>query len=88
MTVEFPNPSRTYDATRRCVRFSGYDGAIEKFFFLEEEALGQLAGSGPNGVGTLLDAFDRHRDRICKIARRAYETGRARSYTLRAADFS
>jgi Protein of unknown function (DUF1488) len=88
MTIEFPNASRTYDATRRCVRFSGYDGAIEKFFFLEQEALGQLAGSGPNGVGTLLDTFDQPRDRICNIARRAYEIGPARSYTLRAADFS
>jgi hypothetical protein len=88
VTIEFPNPSRTYDATRHCVRFSGYDGAIEKSFFLEEEALGQLAGSAPNGVGTLLDTFDQHRDRICNVARRAYESRRERSYTLRATDFS
>jgi hypothetical protein len=88
MSIEFPNPSRTYDATRHCVRFSGYDGAIEKSFFVEEEALWRLGGNNQNGLVTLLDTFDRYRDRICKVARRAYESRRERSYTLKAADFS
>jgi Protein of unknown function (DUF1488) len=42
MTIEFPNLSRGYDATRRCVRFSGYDGALERPFFVEEEAIRSL----------------------------------------------
>jgi hypothetical protein len=42
MAIEFPNLSRRYDATRRCVRFSGYDGALEKSFFVEERAIWHL----------------------------------------------
>jgi len=31
--IEFPNHSRSYDQTRRAVRFWGHDSAIEASFF-------------------------------------------------------
>ena len=37
--LNFPNVSRAYDATRRSVRFWGYDGALEVQFFVEDRAL-------------------------------------------------
>jgi hypothetical protein len=88
MALEFPNLSRRYDATRRCVRFSGYDGALERPFFVEEEALWRLDEMARKGGAALLTAFDRHRDRICAAAVRAYGRRREGSYTLTPADLS
>lgn len=87
MAIEFPNLSRRYDTTRRCVRFSGYDGALEKPFFVEEEAIWRLDAMARKDEGALLEAFDRHRERICKVAGQAYGKRREGSYTLTAADF-
>ncbi|MEA3071135.1 MAG: hypothetical protein QOD29_2581, partial [Alphaproteobacteria bacterium] len=39
MTLNFPNRSRFYDATRRAVRFWGHDSAMEAVFFITEDAL-------------------------------------------------
>jgi hypothetical protein len=88
MTIEFPNPSRRYDATRHCVRFSGYDGAMEKHFFVEEEAIWQLDANVRKDGAALLEAFDHHRERIRDVASRAYGKRRDGSYTLTATDFS
>ena len=38
MALNFPNSSRSYDATRRAVRFWGYDSVIECAFLMTEEA--------------------------------------------------
>ena len=88
MAIEFPNLSRRYDATRRCVRFSGYDGAMEASFFVEEEAIWRLDANARKGGAALLGAFDHHRERICKVASQVYEKRREGSYTLKAEDFS
>ena len=88
MAIEFPNLSRTYDATRHCVRFSGYDGPMERSFFVEEEALRRLDAGAKDGELGLLRAFDHNRDRICKVAGQAYGRRREGSYTLKAEDFS
>ena len=88
MAIEFPNPSRRYDATRRCVRFSGYDGSLERSFFVEEEAIWRLDATARENVMSLLAAFDRHRERICTAASHAYGNHREGSYTLTAAAFS
>lgn len=82
MAIEFPNPSRRYDATRHCVRFSGYDGALERSFFIEEEAIWRLDATARQNVMSLLAAFDQHRELICKAASRAYGNHREGSYTL------
>ena len=86
MTIEFPNLSRRYDATRHCVRFSGYDGALERPFFVEEEVLWGLDAMARNSGAALLAAFDRHRDRICAVAIKLYGRRREGSYTLTPAD--
>jgi hypothetical protein len=39
MALSFPNPSRSYDRTRHCVRFWAYDVALEAPFFVEAQAL-------------------------------------------------
>ena len=88
MAIEFPNLSRRYDATRHCVRFSGYDGALEWAFFVEEDALRSLDAPSPKSEAALMVTFDRHRERICKVAARVYGRRREGSYTLTADDFS
>lgn len=39
MTLAFPNPSRSYDATGKAVRFAGPDGMFEVRFYVEVDAL-------------------------------------------------
>jgi hypothetical protein len=39
MALSFRNKSRAFDATRRAVRFWGYDSAMEVAFFVTEDAL-------------------------------------------------
>ena len=39
MTISFPNPSRSYDATRQAVRFWGYDRSMESSFVIKADAL-------------------------------------------------
>ncbi|MGA7099557.1 MAG: DUF1488 family protein, partial [Pseudolabrys sp.] len=42
MTINFPNRSRSYDATLRAVRFWGYDKSMERSFFIMADALKQM----------------------------------------------
>jgi hypothetical protein len=82
MTLNFPNQSRSYDTTRRCVRFWAYDEALEISFFVEEEALRGISPQVARSEAGFLRAFDRHRDRICDAALRAYSRHSRGSYTL------
>src|SRR5436309_59376 len=43
--LSFPNDSRSFDRTRRAVRFWGYDSSMEASFFVTESA---LEGLQPN----------------------------------------
>jgi hypothetical protein len=64
VSLNFPNQSRSYDATLRAVRFWGHDGAMESSFFVNEEALKRIQPDmRSDGVG-LLSTFDSHRDLI------------------------
>ena len=87
MTLTFPNPSRSYDATRRAVRFWGHDSAMEITFFVAEEALSRIEPDAQCDETGLLIAFDRNRTRICKTAAKMYRRGQKWSYDLFAADF-
>jgi hypothetical protein len=87
MAIEFPNISRRYDATQRCVRFSGYDGAMEKSFFLKEDAIWRLDLISQNTVETLLDVFDRNRDQIYEVATQVYKKYGGASIIIVAKDF-
>ena len=86
MTVNFPNPSRSFDEVRNAVRFIGHDGMFEVPFFVETAA---LAGSGKTQLSEAdsLTAFDSARSLIYDVAREAYSHGRNTSYTLTRADF-
>ena len=85
--IEFPNHSRSYDRTRRAVRFWGSDSAMEASFFVDEGALRRLQpDTRPDETG-FLTAFDSNRDRICAAAAKVYVRGSRGSYDLLAAHF-
>jgi hypothetical protein len=86
MSLEFPNTSRSYDATRRAVRFWGYDTAMEWSFFVTAEALRHVHPAMVQDEAGMLGAFDSHRDRICAAAVKLYRRGRKGSYELGAED--
>ncbi len=88
MAIHFPNPSRSYDADQRRIRFWGYDDAREVPFFLEESAIFKLAPRTVNAEAGILSAFDTARSRIQEAAAKAYAHARGRHfYVLAAADF-
>ena len=85
--IEFPNHSRSYDQTRRAVRFWGYDSAIEASFFIEEDALRRIQPDARPDASGFLNAFDSNRDVICAVAAKVYVRGSRGSYDLVAANF-
>ena len=85
--IDFPNLSRSYDSTRRAVRFWGYDSAIEASFYLNEDAIARIQPSVRLDETGFLNAFDANRDKICAAAARMYVRGSRGSYDLRASDF-
>jgi Protein of unknown function (DUF1488) len=87
MTLNFPNQSRSYDATLRAVRFWGHDGAMEASFYVTEGALKRIQPDLRSDEAELLRAFDLHRVLIQMVAAKAYRRGRKGSYELIAADF-
>jgi Protein of unknown function (DUF1488) len=87
MTLNFPNPSRSYDATLRAVRFWGHDGALEASFYVNEDALKRIQPGLRSDEAGILGAFDSHRDLIQAIATKVYGRGRRGSYELIPADF-
>jgi hypothetical protein len=86
MALNFPNRSRSYDATRRAVRFWGYDKSMESSFFVTADALRQIQPDIKPDAVDLLRAFDSNRDRIYNIAAKVYARGRRGTYDLNAAD--
>ena len=87
MNLNFTNPSRSYDPTRRAVRFWGYDSSMEVSFFVTEGALLHLQPSTPAADDGFLHAFDAHRRRIQEVATRVYARGHKGSYELDTRDF-
>lgn len=75
MRLSFSNPSRSFDARQRRVRFWGYDSAMEVTFFVEESALKQLCPEMSSNEAGFLQAFDTARDRIYEIASNVYGCG-------------
>jgi len=82
MALRFPNKSRFYDASRRAVRFWGYDSAMEIVFFITEDALRCLQPGMRFSEAELLGAFDANRDLIHAAATKVYARGRKGSYDL------
>jgi Protein of unknown function (DUF1488) len=86
MAITFPNRSRSYDATRRAVRFWGYDRSMECSFFIMADALKQMQPNLQVDAIDILRAFDVNRERIYEIAAKIYARGRKGSYDLNIAD--
>jgi len=85
--VNFPNVSRSYDATRRMVRFWGYDRSMENSFFIDAEALKRIAPDLPADEIGSLRAFDLNRPLIYAAAAKVYARGGGRgSYDIHASD--
>ena len=82
----FASHKRSYDATRRAVRFWGYDSALECSFFVTADALKSVAPGTREDEAAMLSAFDSNRDGIRKAATRVYERGTKGSYELGVAD--
>lgn len=87
MPLNFPNESRSYDATRRAVRFWGYDSAMEASFFVDEDALKRIEPNVRFDEAGFLGVFDSIRDLIYATAAKVYERGHKGSYDLSPADF-
>ena len=82
MSLSFPNRSRSYDASARRIRFSGYDGMFEVPFLVEADVFPDAKSEAG-----YLAAFDAGRDAIQKVATRAYSYGGRRIYILTPNDF-
>jgi hypothetical protein len=87
MALNFPNPSRSYDTTRRAVRFWGHDSAMETTFFVSDDALKRIQPDLQFDEEGLLKAFDLHRNLICAAATKVYRRGQKGSYDLNPANF-
>jgi len=86
MTINFPNRSRSYDATRGVVRFWGYDRSMESAFFLMGAALQKLQPDLQFEEDDVLRAFDSNRERIYAAAAKVYARGRRGSYDIQLSD--
>ncbi len=86
MTIAFPNPSRSYDATRRAVRFWGYDKSMEVSFFITEAALKALGNEAFVVGEDQLRVFDSNRARIYAAANKIFGPGKKGSYELNLKD--
>ena len=86
MAINFPNRSRSYDATRRAVRFWGYDRSMENTFFVTVDALNRIEPNLRFDAAEFLRVFDVNRERIYAIAGKAYARGHRGSYDLNATD--
>jgi len=82
MPVNFPNASRSYDATRKGVRFWGYDHSMDASFLVTADALKRIVSGVRSDAADLLHAFDSNRDRIYAIAAKVYSRGRRGCYDL------
>lgn len=87
MALNFPNQMRSYDASRRAVRFWGHDSAMEAQFFVTEDALKRIRPNMRFDEAGLLSAFDANRALIYAAAAKVYARGRKGSYDLVGADF-
>jgi hypothetical protein len=85
--IDFPNHSRSYDQTRRAVRFWGHDSAIEASFYIDEGALRRIDSNVRLNETGFLNVFDSNRDLICAAAAKIYVRGSRGSYDLVAANF-
>jgi hypothetical protein len=86
MTLHFPNASRHYNLTQRCVCFWGRDSAFEISFHLDEGALFRISPYADRHEASLLHVFDVNLARIHEAARVVYTRQQQPYYRLSASD--
>jgi len=89
MSLQFPNPARSYNPDTRQVQFWGYAQAVEFTFYLNVATLQKLHPDVSADPDSILAAFDASIDSIRKAANEVYSRGSSRqySYTLPASAF-
>jgi hypothetical protein len=87
MKLDFPNPSRSFDAVRHRIQFWAHDGALEISFFLDIGALRRMSPSAKPDESGFLAAFDGNRAKIQRAAAKIYTRHTKASYTLSASNF-
>lgn len=88
--LTFPNPSRSYNPTRRGIHFWGYEQTIEVAFFIEEDAISKIDPETATDESGFLRTFDTNCDRLRQVASTIYSRRRKAdhifSYVLTKAD--
>ena len=82
MSIQYPNPSRSFDETVHCVRFWGYDEAIEVAFFGEQDALRKLCPDMEDSEKGYLKAFDTTSVKIYQTAGVVYGKAPREAYVF------
>ncbi|HEY2021351.1 DUF1488 domain-containing protein [Paraburkholderia sp.] len=82
VALQFPNPSRIYDASRHCVCFWGYDNSREITFLVDDAILRNLHPGVGSDERSILGAFDQGREKILDIAKKLYVGGAQNRYSI------
>ena len=82
VALEFPNPSRSYDAARHCVCFWGYDNSREITFLVDDAVIRNLQPGAGSDERSILGAFDQFREKLLEIARKRYVSGPQNRYSI------
>ena len=82
VALEFPNPSRSYDAARHCVCFWGYDNSREITFQVDDAVIRNLQPGAGSDERSILGAFDQFREKLLEIARKRYVSGPQNRYSI------
>jgi hypothetical protein len=82
VALQFPNPSRSYDASRHCVCFWGHDNSREITFLLDDAMLRNMQPGVGLDERSILEAFDRGREKILEIAKKLYTGGQQNRYSI------
>ncbi len=87
MTLKFPNATRIYDRTRRCVSFWGHDATFEITFHVDEDVLQRFSPHEKEDETASLRVFDVNRAQIERTAETVYARRRQSFHHLSASDF-
>jgi hypothetical protein len=80
--LQFPNPSRSYDARRHCVSFWGYDNSREITFMVDDAMLRNLQPGVGSDERSVLGVFDEFREKVLEIAMKQYIGGPQNRYSI------
>lgn len=80
--LQFPNPSRSYDASRHCVCFWGYDNSREITFMVDDAMLRNLQPGVGSDERSVPGAFDESREKVLEVAKKQYVGGPQNRYSI------